>query len=475
MTLASDLDELLEFSRSCVCSFCYMFLFFLPLLSPGPVAAAPTSLEVVQPQEVRPLPGQLNKVPVFNSNSPEVIQSEGILLSTFPAKGKADAEAHLNFPLGGRFDLFAHHVARPKSSKDEFYLGVLLNNPTSRPVKVLVLEANSYLSRSNEAPFIDLPSVVESPFGNVYAGPGSRVASDALRRHRQADWPVKLLIPPGESRMLINLPIPNASGRSTLMRLWTNGQLYIASMAMQRQNSKGKQAPTLPAWQALLKKGDLVKPRDLAPTPLDQTSGKFIYGRVAGVSQGSQWQSTMTDDSKVKQLTIPPAGKAYAYVINSLKHGTLGTDQIQTAPMLARYADTAYSAHGNYGVQYSLTLPLYNASKRPQKVTLALQTPIKENKLSQGGLRFLKKPKAQVFFRGAVRLRYQDDQGKVQIRYLHLVQNRGQQGKPLLSLVLPPGGRRSVTVDLLYPPDSTPPQVLTVETLESLDRAFQTR
>lgn len=453
-----------------------MFTFFLPLLTAGPVVGVPAALEVVQPQEVRPLPGQLNKVPVFNSNSPEVIQSEGILLSTFPAKGKADPDAHLNLSLGGRFDLFAHHVARPKSSKDEFYLGVLLNNPTSRPVKLLVLEANSYLSRPNEAPFIDLPSLVESPFGKVYAGPGSRVTSDALRRHRQADWPVKLLIPPGESRMLINLPIPNASGRSTLMRLWTNGNLYVASMAMQRPSSNGKQqAPTLPAWQALLKKGSLVKPRDLAPTPLDQNTGKFIYGRVAGVSQGSQWQSKITDDAKAKQLTIPPAGKAYAYVINSLKHGTLGTAQMQSAPMLARYPDTAYSAHGNYGVQYSLTLPLYNASKNPQKVTLAIQTPIKENKLSKGGLRFLKKPAAQVFFRGAVRLRYQDDQGKIQTRYLHLVQNRGQQGKPLLTLVLPPGMRRSVTVDLLYPPDSTPPQVLTVKTLESVDRASQTQ
>ncbi|XTZ10446.1 MAG: DUF3370 family protein, partial [cyanobacterium endosymbiont of Rhopalodia yunnanensis] len=43
---------------------------------------------IAQPQEVRTLPGKLNDVLVFNSNSPEVIETEGILLSTFPSSGK---------------------------------------------------------------------------------------------------------------------------------------------------------------------------------------------------------------------------------------------------------------------------------------------------------------------------------------------------------------------------------------------------
>ena len=28
--------------------------------------------------------------------------------------------------------------------------------------------------------------------------------------------------------------------------------------------------------------------------------------------------------------------------------------------MLVRYPDTAYRAHGNYGIRYSFRLPLYN-------------------------------------------------------------------------------------------------------------------
>jgi hypothetical protein len=58
--------------------------------------------------------------------------------------------------------------------------------------------------------------------------------------------------------------------------------------------------------------------------------------------------------------------------------------------------------------------------------------------------------------------------GIAETRYLHLVQRRGQAGAPLIRLRMPPGNRRLVQVQFLYPPDSTPPQVLTVQTLPSL-------
>ncbi|MGE5660123.1 MAG: DUF3370 family protein, partial [Actinomycetota bacterium] len=64
--------------------------------------------------------------------------------------------------------------------------------------------------------------------------------------------------------------------------------------------------------------------------------------------------------------------------------------------------------------------------------------------------------------RGTVRVLYSDDRGKSQTRYVHLVQRRGQQGEPLVTLNLKSKERRLVQVDFLYPPDATPPQVLTV-------------
>jgi hypothetical protein len=453
-------------------------LSFLPVLFLAQATPAPTPTPepqpILQPQEVRPLPGQLDNVPVFNSNSPELVQTEGILLSTFPPKGKATPTAHLNFPFQGRFDVFAHHIAKAATPEDlrSLYLGIVLHNPGTKPVTVDILQAASYLSQP-DAPFIELPSQVENRFGRVYAGPGSRVMSDILRSRRQSGFPPQLVIPPGQSRMLLNLPIPvrtlepPINGRSTLMRLRSNGRVYAASLArFAPVDSNGEErAPTLAEWRELLDKGDLAGARDRVPTPPDQTSSGIIYGRVAGVAQGSQWQAQLVDQPNTAYLSIPQPGQAFSYGISTLSGGRLGTNQAQSAPMLVRYPDTAYFAHGNYGVQYSLTLPLVNRTSNAQTVTLALQTPIKEDQI-QGGLRFFEPLPRQIFFRGSVQVRYKDDAGLPQTRTVHLVQRRGQMGEPLIQLRMPPSDQRLVQVDLLYPPDATPPQVLTVKTLE---------
>lgn len=434
------------------------------LLAPAPIALAP---EIIQEQEVRALPGQLDNFPVFNSNSPELVMSEGILLSTFPGKGKSSPQAHLDYPMDGRFDLFSHHVTRINSKNGNLpmYLGVLVHNPGDKPVKVLVLQANSYLS-SSEAPFIDLPDQVENRGGRVFSGPGSRTASDVLRRQNQAGWSTSIEVPPGKSSMLMNLKMPVSNSRTTWMRLYSNDKLYVASMAKFATDPDYK--PTLEEWRSLLTNGDLVTPRDKAPTPPEEEKADpFLYGRVSGISQGAEWQADITDDEKSDKLTIPEPGQAVSYVLNSLDRGTFGTGQIQSAPMLARYPDTAYRSHGNYGVKYKLNVPLQNTTQTPQKVTLAIQTPIKEDQLSQKGLRFFSAPKGQPFFRGTVRVSYTSDQGQPKKRYLHLVQKQGQRGEPLVNLTLPPGDERPVSLEFLYPPDSTPPQVLTIQTLDS--------
>ena len=77
--------------------------FFLPALLLAQASTIAAASEVVIPQEVRALPGELDKFPVFNSNSPEIVKSEGILLSTFPETGKQSPDAHLNYALSGRF------------------------------------------------------------------------------------------------------------------------------------------------------------------------------------------------------------------------------------------------------------------------------------------------------------------------------------------------------------------------------------
>lgn len=509
-----------------------------PSQAPAPVRR---SLDIVRAQAVRPLPGQLDDVPVFNSNSPELIQTEGILLSTFPKEGKRVPQAHLNYPLQGRFDLFAHHIAKGLTPDDvrTLYLGVVVYNPGDKPVTLDILQAVSYLSQ--DAPFADLPAYVANPMGNVYAGPGSRATSDVLRGERQQQWPAQVVIPPRHSQLLVNVPIPlrrltvptdgtlppgyallpspppptlpaavasttpttgaaaltvsmsssrsspsaavrptvpvpskpdnrplPINGRSILMHLASDGPVYMASLAMYAPKTANgsERVPYLAEWENLLVDGGFAGPRDRSPTPPDtRRFTRFFYGRVSGVSRGSQWSGIATDNPKVDFLTIPDPGQAISYALSTVDHNTFGTGQIQSAPMLVRYPDTAYRAHGNYGTQYNISLPLTNSTDATRKVAIMLETPL-QNEQAKNALSFRNPPDEQIFFRGTVRLRYTDDLGIPQTRYIHVIQRRGQQGDPLIRLTMPPGDRRLVEVQLIYPPDATPPQVLTIETQE---------
>ncbi|MDM9379862.1 DUF3370 domain-containing protein [Chlorogloeopsis sp. ULAP01] len=452
----------------------FNFIPYLPLAQAAPSSAI-LQQEIFYPQQTRPLPGQLDSVPVFNSNNPEVVKTEGILLSTFPPQGKKVPAAHLNFPFQGRFDLFSHHIARAIETPDDLrtlHLGVIVYNPSDRPVTVNILQAASYVSQP-DAPFIKLPPMLDNTLGNIYAGPGDRVMNEVLRGRRQQGWADQLVIPPKQSRMLMNHPIPvrpltpPLNGRSTLLRLSSNGPVYMANLAMfAKQNQDGSErSPSLEEWQNLLENGDFAGPREPAPSPPDNLTGPEIYGRVAAVALGSRWRSQVTDANSL-YLAIPQAGQAFSYGLSTLLAGKMGTGQNQSAKLLVRYPGTAYEAHGNYGIEYNISLPLINNTDATQTVNVLFQTPLKEDELSKPGLRFLSPPEPRVFFRGTVRIRYNDDKGLPRTKYWHLVQQRGQMGEPLTQLKMAPGERRLVKVDFLYPPDATPPQMLTIETLE---------
>jgi len=377
---------------------------------------------------------ELDSIPVFNSNSPEVVQTEGILLSTFPPEGKQVPSAHLNFPFKGRFDIFAHHIAKAKNRAETrtLFQGIIVHNPHSEPVTLNVLQGATYLTRP-DALFIDLPSYLENQFGTVFAGRGSRITSDVLRGYRQGILPAAIEIPANESRILMNLPIPvgnvtpSSNGRSTLMRMSSSNSVYVVSLAMfAPTNPAGvEQYPTLEEWENILNTKGLAGPRDLAPTPKGENPVQKIYGRVAGVAEGSQWQAKIPDNSRTDYLTIPKRGESFSYALSTTDTGTFGTGQIQSAKMLARYPDTAYSAHGNYGIQYNLTFPLYHKSRESQSVSIKMQTPIKANTES-GGLMFYDAPENRIFFRGTVRVMFNDDTGKTLTRYIHIVQRRNR-------------------------------------------------
>lgn len=190
-------------------------LFFFNKITPKPGDIAPVRAQnsakapeiIVQKNQVRSLPGQLDNIPMFNSNSPEWIKKEGILLSTFSPDGKQVPEAHLNFPFEGKFELFAHHFIHTPPNLQTLYIGLIVHNPGTENVRLNISAAASYLL-SPDAPFALQPPMTENPNGEVYSGPGIRAVDQVLRGVRQPDFPAELVIAPGQSKLLMNGAIP---------------------------------------------------------------------------------------------------------------------------------------------------------------------------------------------------------------------------------------------------------------------------
>ncbi len=415
---------------------------------------------------VMALPGRLDSLPVFNSNSPEVVKTDGILLSTFPTAGKKFPAAHLQYLLPGRCDFFLHHINNRigSSDKNTVYLGLVIENAGEDKAIIKILSGATYLSQP-DAPFISLPPIAANNDGNVFAGPGDRAMDDVLRNRRQEILPNQIELDPHQSALLLNCPIPVVgleppiNGRSALIEVDSNQPLYAASMA--KILPPQAIAPSLSEWRQFLKESDRAGQKEKAASK-PGAPGPLIYGRVAGVQSGSVWSADITNSPDKSHYDLEKGDASF--VLDSLERGTYGTGQIQTAPLVVRYDDTAFSSHGNYGVRYHIELPLRNASDQSENISITLDSPIKDN-LAVNLLKYYENASMHVFFRGTVRVSTVSEGEKLAaplVNYWHLVLHQGEQGKPIFQARLHAQEKRRVTIDFLYPPDATPPQVLTL-------------
>ena len=434
-------------------------------VTPAPAATPPTT--VLRPQTVAPLPGALDGVLMVNDNNPELITAPGVLLSTFPGAGRSQPDAHLDLPLSGRFDLFSHHVyaGRPESLDSTLWLAVLAQPRGTQPVNLRLLAGSTALSQATDnqqpgAPFLPLPALLPQE-GTVYSGPGSRVATELLNRQRSPLLPQQWTLSPGEPSTLLVLPLPVRgldpllNGRNLQLRLQSDGPVSLATLAAFGQDD---QPPSASQWAALLD-GPL-SPREHSPTPRG-SKGSIVYSRVSGVQIGSSWRATLTDPG---QRWLSASRAPISWPISSLERGSLGTGQVQTAELQRSYPGTAWAAHGNYGVEYDLTIPLRNTGSTPVQLQLQLDSPLKHDQ-PLGGLRFNASPGRAVMFRGTVEVSGLDaDAGQAAggRRQFHLIQRSGQQGPALGLVSLAPGASRQLRVRLIYPADATPPQVLSL-------------
>ncbi len=433
--------------------------------------AAPQTL--LRRQTVAPLPGGLDRVPMLNDNNPELIRQAGILLSGFDGSlGYAGRPlgvpgAHLNRPLSGRFELFSHHVyaGTPEKLDSTLWLAVVAAPRGPQPVRLRLVSGSTALSQSVDpsqpaAPFLPLPALMRQGSTAIWSGPGSRVATELLNRERSPLLPREWTLPPGRLSTLLVLPLPVRgldpllNGRNLQMRLQSSGAVDVATLAA---FGPGEGPPEPGIWARLLEGG--LSPKEHSPSPRG-AAGAIVYSRVSGIQQGSLWRGRITDPgSGFLSATRAPI----SWPISSLERGSLGTGQVQTAELGAFYPGTAWAAHGNYGVEYDLTLPLRNDSPGPVVLQLALESPLKHDK-PQGGLRFRDPPATAVMFRGTVEVAGLDDPaGRPSGRQaFHLVLRAGEQGPALGRVSLAAGQERQLRVRLIYPADATPPQVLSL-------------
>jgi len=263
------------------------------------------------------------------------------------------------------------------------------------------------------------------------------------------------------------LPVPVSSmfhqrnGRSGFISLDSEGPVQVALLSAfaEGRGIFPERKPELKDWMNILNTASLVHPRDKHPTP-PEAAGELIYGRTAGVARGSIWRGSITNDETHSRFLVD-RGQIISYPISTVRGGTLGTNQIQSAPLMVRYSDTAYTAHGNYSLLYDLILPIYNPTESDLLVGLTFQSPLK-NCIEATELRFLREPPNAIVFRGNIKFQWKDKSSEERNELIHLVQKQGQMQDSLVELELHPREQIDVKVSLRYPPDCTPPQVLTI-------------
>ncbi len=444
--------------------------FVLPLLLGSAVLLSPIASRSSAPEPilreglVLPLPGQLNTELMVNDNNPEVVSDSGILLSTFAGEGKAHPDAHLDVPLSGSFELFSHHVfaGEGRAPNSTLWLAVVVGNRSDQAVTVAIPSAATHLSQP-DAPFLPLPPRMVHDGTSVYSGPGARAAGDLLARApRTAKLPERIELAPGQIDVLTSLPIPVAgldpllNGRNLQARFNSTGPISLATLALISDSRPNDQQ-----WLDLLQNGELSS-KEHSPSPKG-APGPMIYSRVSGVQQGTRWSGVLTSPGRSNlEVTTQPI----SWPIASLQRGTLGTGQVQSAQLTGFYPGTAWEAHGNYGVEYDLSLPLRNPSNSPQTLDLRLESPLKNNRKAPG-LRFIEPAQGPIFWRGNVTVKGIDaGRGR---HTIHLVLRKGDPGQSLGRVSLMPGEQKNVRVQLIVPADITPVQVLTVAPVKQSD------
>lgn len=417
---------------------------------------------------VFPLPGGLNETWMMHSNSPERVEQSGILVSSLPP-ARLEDKRKLGVALQGEFGLFLHHVARtPPLSSSRLYLAVVASNPSDNAA-TLTLKQGAYFRTWPEAPFYALSGIQNNDQGQIFAGAGDRL-SLAWVRGENTVTPREIQIAAGGHQVIFVEAVPTNplwvlqqdNALSGLFLYQSEAPLYLSTLAWVSQNGE---APTDKALLNMLDAGLAAGPEEPPATAYEADKppprGVFRYGRVAGIGKGTRW------NGQLNPLPVE-VGERVGFPIASLFLKRLGTQQNQSAPLHKRVSDTAVESHGNYGVTYQLEAQLNNPDTRPRRYAIYLHNPLEVRRdpeiPHQAEAIFQLSRSAAVRFRGSVKLRWQTNTQSEE-NLMHQILHEGEEAGALKVFELPAQSSGTLRLELVYPPDSTPPQLLELQRL----------
>jgi hypothetical protein len=395
----------------------------------------------------------------LNDNHPEILSrytpERAITSSTMPPQGTAHPGAHQNQAINGEGSIFSSHQNR---TGRELHQNLLLHNPTDKPVRVQVSALASTTTR--EAPYRDTttkPTAATAtrpdPSGTLGNGPGDRTADLVLRGHREG--PASITIPPHGTAVLHSASHPKGVELVTQAQFKTDGPVNAAVAYSTTPLANDKTGHSAKAAE-ILRTSDLVArdpKHDKIPSP--PGDGRFIYGRVAGMVEGSNGTATLTNDNGNKRfITDRPGTQEFAFLTKT----TRNVDGYDSAGrMLSRYPDSAYKNHGNYGADLTVSLPLHNPANAPgpRRVRVYFDTPPEQN---NGGVSRSIRNSVAATAGGTT-------------RYFNLNQQAGSRSQtPLVDVTLKPGQSMDAALRMVNAANNTPPHTIRVVTEDAAAR-----
>lgn len=397
-------------------------------------------------QKARALNGQFNQVPVLHSNQPEEVEGPGILINTSPGSAFSPENSQVlrnaEFTFDGDFGVHIHHkyfpVYRNRISagqrRSELTLGLILLNPTSRPVHLKF--SSGAVRNSFEAPYLANSLQGVRPLGPRpwNTGPGDATAVQMLRGRLDSKLSNEITVPAHGRLVLFQTDLPALGIANALLRGRSDGPFQMAVVAARNPKSDADLLQVLDAGQ--------LAPGRVYLNRIAEIENRQIFSRVGGVALGDGYKASVSHNLELNgPLHVP---------LTSTHRHHFGTQEVQVNGLASRMIDSSIDNVGTYGVRFDVDLILRGSG--PYELVMSHPAPAGSRPFTA--------------FRGSLQIQTPDG-----AQDLHVVLRSGQ-SLGLTSLNLRPGVDNPVRISLVYPADATPGHLLSVVPSQQLGRVL---